>query len=154
MTCSACTWQWNSGRLFTVPALNNFRSIHKFCILVSGLCLCQDHCGCWSVKLEEGGKYLNVATWCVYIYIYITISTSSTVTCCLPARPIICSRSASLYSSQEPDTYCVVDLITTRWAGRFTPMARVLVVTRTPKTKTKTLYACAKLKLHWIWRTC
>lgn len=38
----------------------------------------------------------------------------SAITCGLPARPIICSKSASLYSSQEPDTYCMVDLITTR----------------------------------------
>lgn len=51
-----------------------------------------------------------------------------------PARPIICRMSASLYSSQEPATYCTVDLITTRWAGRFTPIARVRVVTGTSNT--------------------
>lgn len=51
----------------------------------------------------KGGKKINTE-----FYYY------PAITCGLPARPIICSKSASLYSSQEPATYCMVDLITTR----------------------------------------
>ena len=41
-------------------------------------------------------------------------------TCGLPALPVICNIWDSAYSSKTPLTYCIVDLVITRWAGRFT----------------------------------
>ena len=41
-------------------------------------------------------------------------------TCGLPALPVICNIWDSAYSSKTPLTYCIVDLMITRWAGRFT----------------------------------
>lgn len=149
----------------TIPALNDFHPIHKIHVLVSVLNLGHDHSSGRGVKLEEGKivhLYLIKGYDCnsfrvkkkyksgpCFIKIHSIIHACankgriinrefhyySAITCGLPARPIICSMSASLYSSQEPATYCMVDLITTRCAGRFTPMARVLVVTYKSKIR-------------------
>ena len=38
----------------------------------------------------------------------------------LPALPVICRICDSEYSSNTPFTYCMVDFMITKWAGRFT----------------------------------